>query len=478
MFIEKKYWATCLLLVSMIAVPYPGYAKNACVSAGIASPNGIGEFKTRHDIFAFNHALLYFDIGTSSYRSVQEYLDRGVGVILALKLKAPADGKTSILAAIRAGTYDGAFAALATNIREDGRPITLRPLFESNGDWYPWQAYYAGNRVEDLVPAWKHIVTLFRKKQVPVRFDFNVNRSSARGKGNSDFKTLFPGDDVVDTVSVSSYNRCGSNASHLTWHSFSEEFRPAYTVITSFSQRPIAVAETSSTSQCGGDKAAWFTQLFEDVATSYPRLENITFYLNTREAGLASNDAPLHWELENDGQKKAFKDGLRLLRKKRGNCSVGLVPNHLTSFSEETPWFGDSVRFPWSTFMEGTGYVHERSITARNTVTGEDFGKAEATLRWKFKQSALWDVWGGTFGPYVMYGGVESVNKNRWWDNVQTLGGGFEYCSKKPSFVDWGNVCGVFGAEQNWYTAPVPDRIDDGDEKVFFRIRVNMGGEW
>jgi Glycosyl hydrolase family 26 len=476
MFIEKKYWVLLVLLISTYTHLHTTYAQPPCVSIGVAAPDGYRTFATRTKTFHLDHALVYYDIRTDGYDSVRTYLNQGVGIILALKFSHTESSKKGVLAQILAGTYDAKLTALARNIRTDGRPISIRPLYEANGDWYPWQAYYVGNHPRDVVPAWKHIVSLFRNKQAPVRFDFNANRKSAGTRGLSDLVDLYPGDAFVDSVSVSTYNRCGTSKAHTTWHSFSDEFKPAYDALVKMTARPIGVAETSSTALCGGDKPGWFTQLFHDIATGYPRVENITFYLDQRDSGVASNDVPLHWQLETDAEKNAFRAGITELRATRGTCTSTIAPTALSTATQAT-WH-ESLRFPWSVSLEGTGYVHERPITALNTVTGEDFGKAEGVFRWKLKQSALWDVWGGTFGPWISYGGAESANKNRWWDNVQTVAGGLEYCSKKLSFVDWGNLCGVFGAEGNWYTAPIPDRLEGGDEKIFFRLRLNAGGEW
>ncbi|CAM9564558.1 unnamed protein product [Chrysoparadoxa australica] len=78
-------------------------------------------------------------------------------------------------------------------------------------------------------------------------------------------------------VTISCYNRSGADIWWERWVPWEELFRPAYDQIRSFTQRPIGVAEMSSTSWGGkGDKAAWITEAF-NVGTSLLALPSLPF---------------------------------------------------------------------------------------------------------------------------------------------------------------------------------------------------------
>ena len=65
----------------------------------------------------------------------------------------------------------------------------------------------------------------------------------------------YPGDDVVDQVTISGYNRFGLDQYHTEWESFSKVIGKAYYEIASITERPIGVGETSTPSK-GGDKVS------------------------------------------------------------------------------------------------------------------------------------------------------------------------------------------------------------------------------
>lgn len=477
-------------------------ASDSCVSIGAAATDGSSAFHSLgRQLGGLDHALVYYNPFNEDNRKKpydwvsRSYLDKNVDVILALVLREDKKGAPSKgnLSKIKNGVYDTVLRELAKAIARDGRTIVLRPLYEFNGNWYPWQAYFKGNDADDFAPAWKRIVSIFRDAGAPVLFDLNYNRNSAGSRGTEDFATLYPGDEYVDVVSISSYNRCGSSKQHKEWKSFSEEFRPAYERIAEISSRPIAVAETSTTSMCGGDKAAWISELFEDLAREYPRVVNVTFYLDTKRAGTASNAVDLHWELETDAQVSAFRGAKQKLYDTRGKCDKGSVvgvPNpHVTSDAGlllltrtvyyEVPRTSVNITYPWAVYIEGTSYLDETSNDAINPITGEEFGKTGNLLRWQLKQGMKWHTGSGTFGPWISNDGVLSGgNKNRWWENRYGFGVGVEYCTDKPSFADWGSLCTIAGYQYDKYTVPVPERLDGVDDKIYIRLRFNTGGQW
>ena len=288
------------------------------IEIGVAAEDS-EQFRTHNETYNFDYAAIFYNLTSEDntkdpYAWVQEkYLDQGVKVNMALILRE-GDSQTGNLADILDGHFDEQLHRLADVIEEDGRPITLRPLYEGNGDWFPWGAYTEPNEFGDYVLAWEHIAEIF--KDAPVSLDWNMNRRSAEDEETSDFRDLYPGDDIVDVASISSYNRCGTNSAYTEWREFSEDFGPAYQEITSFvpSDTVIAVAETSTTSLCDGDKALWFSNLFDNLILDYPRVSQVTFFFETVQPGEASNDVLINWAPETKRQHEAFVSGMNRAR--------------------------------------------------------------------------------------------------------------------------------------------------------------------
>jgi hypothetical protein len=288
------------------------------IQIGVAAENS-AQFNAHNDAYNFDYAAIFYnltsDVNTKDpYAWVQEnYLDKGVEVNMALILRE-GDSQAGNLADILDGRFDEHLHRLADEVEADGRPITLRPLYEGNGDWFPWGAYTEPNDPGDYILAWQHIAEIFA--DAPVSLDWNMNRRSAGDEKTDDFRDFYPGDDIVDVASISSYNRCGSNSSYTEWRAFSDDFGPAYREITSFvpADTLIAVAETSTTSLCDGDKAIWFSELFDNLILDYPRVSRVTFFFETVQPGEASNDVMINWAPETERQDDAFIAGMNRVR--------------------------------------------------------------------------------------------------------------------------------------------------------------------
>jgi hypothetical protein len=270
------------------------------ISLGLASADGYqahaDEVTRLGDVG--DHVLLYYTLGQADllYQRYSEELD----IILTMKFP---EYSSSLLAAIVAGNFDSMLTTFGQNINDLGRPITVRPMHEINGDWYPWQAYYENNSIEDVVPAFQRVVKKIRNHAGGlVKFDINYNRKSANTHDTSDFQQLYPGDEYVDKVSITSYNRCGTSIYHTEPKSFAEEFRPAYETILELTERPIGVGETSTTSFCEVDKMVWFRDLLKTVVEEFERVDNISFFFETVEIGEASNDVLIEWGISPDDE--------------------------------------------------------------------------------------------------------------------------------------------------------------------------------
>lgn len=179
------------------------------------------------------------------------------------------------------GDADIYLKAYAEGVKSYGKEIWLRPFHEANGDWYDWGIAKsgAGNTNETLIGAWKHVVTIFRDLEVKnVKWVWTTN---ATNSGSATFTGWFPGDDWVDMVSIDGYN-WGDAQSWSSWQSFTQVFTPAYNAL-SISSKPLFIPEFSS-SEHGGNKAQWITEMFNDIPEKFPRIFALMWFSQSKSA--------------------------------------------------------------------------------------------------------------------------------------------------------------------------------------------------
>lgn len=468
------------------------HAADRKVSVCMSADNGAVDFTFRSTRLGnLDCATVYTTLGKEKLE--YQKFPKEFGITLVLRIPYAGDGGN--LADIKNGVYDDDYRALARKIKADGRPIMLRILPEFNGHWYSWHAFRAGNDPADFIPAWQHLVSVMREETKLVKFDLNYNRTSSKG-GTAGFAQLYPGDEWVDRVSISSYNRCGSEPDRITAHSFAEEFAPAYDELLKIvgPSMPIAVAETSTTSMCGVNKKEWFADLFDAIETRFTRVENVTFFFKMVEIGKASNKVPLHWELQNAKEVNMFRKLLRDFRKRMGlvvpdvpvsdTVYLKLQGTHVdTSLMHEKPKH-TGPRMPWTVSGQLEWYVPglDSFNPEFNPVTGTPFGSPETRLRFKATQGIMWDVPGVSglsYGAEVFTSGVLSTNPDSWWNNQLDVGGSLQLCSSdKPTGVDWGGICAFLEGKYTSSLGPVPERLDNGEVTLKAGVKFNYGGDW
>jgi len=161
------------------------------------------------------------------------------------------------------------------------------------------------------------VVEVFRTANAPVEFELNLNRRDGASPPGvmTDIETWFLGlDPYVDVYSISSYNRCKTNATaYQDWRSFTTEFEPAYTALAAKTTKPINVAEVATADFCG-PKLPWYVNMVSDIEDKFPQVEMITFYFGTVPVGAASNDVPIEWGFPTDSQIEAFATVIKLWR--------------------------------------------------------------------------------------------------------------------------------------------------------------------
>jgi len=363
-----------LLLATLGSFCSVANALTRAVDICIAAPNGADQFaKLGYEIGGVDCATVYTLLGKRVDPPRLEYSAFPPGAHINLVLRFPNDGEDHMLRRIIAGEYDDRLRSFADSVLSDGRKITLRPLLEGNGHWNDWGIFHKGkdgnldNNAEEYKLAWRHIVTLIRsvipKSTGQVTFEMNINRRSTKPYPLS-FDEMYPGAEFVDAISISSYDRCGTNAENTEPHSFASEFAPAYDEVTRIVPKDMAIniAETSKLNACGTDRMKWFYDLFVSVENRFTRVRTVTFFFATVEPGLASNSVTLHWGL--DGLKGEPEKFAEILSRFRHEMRMPLPEYFLGN--------GSQIGFAWDASVQG-----RKEITAPFSFSGriEEFEK-------------------------------------------------------------------------------------------------------
>ncbi len=180
------------------------------------------------------------------------------------------------------GKADEYIRDYAKGVKGFGDEIWLRPLHEANGDWYDWGVGKsgAGNTDANVAEAFRHIVKIFREENVEnVKWVWTTNASN-QGSGTT-LTGNYPGDEYVDYISIDGYN-WGKCQSWSSWQTFSQVFKRAYNALANI-DKPLFIAEISS-SELGGNKAEWITDMFEHFATDFSRVFAVMWFSQSKEA--------------------------------------------------------------------------------------------------------------------------------------------------------------------------------------------------
>jgi hypothetical protein len=203
---------------------------------------------------------------------------------------------------IAAGDFDARIVEWGQALAAWGYPVQLRFAHEMNGDWYPWAEGVNGNGAGDYVQAWRHVhdvVAATGASNVSWVWSPNVPYW-----GSTDLAGLFPGAGYVDVVALDGYN-WGTSASWSGWISPQDLFAPGIAELRALAPGlPILIAETAS-SEAGGSKAAWNTDLVSYLAAQ-PDVMGFVWFHMQKEADWRINSS--------DASAAAFKSALAARR--------------------------------------------------------------------------------------------------------------------------------------------------------------------
>lgn len=121
------------------------------------------------------------------------------------------------LAAAASGTYDSEYASVAADIAAAaaaGKVYAIRIGWEENGDWYPW-SIHSGSPA-DYAAAYRRLALAIRAAYPAAKFDWNQNW------GQTDPAAAYPGDDVVDYITMDVYENSAYTTGTCTdrWNQF------------------------------------------------------------------------------------------------------------------------------------------------------------------------------------------------------------------------------------------------------------------
>lgn len=197
-------------------------------------------------------------------------------------------GETIPLRDVASGAYDSYLRKAAEQAKTmPFNEVLIRFAHEMNGNWYGW----SGNPTA-YVEAWRHVVSVFRQVGATnVKFVWSPNVDN----GSYPFAAYFPGDSWVDYVGLDGYNWGTAGIGVNKWQSLAEVFKSSYQQLTTMSTKPVMITETSS-SEIGGDKAAWITKGFlHTIPEQFPRIAAVIWFDRNMEEDwrIASSNSSL-----------------------------------------------------------------------------------------------------------------------------------------------------------------------------------------
>lgn len=190
------------------ASPLPGLGLHAGRDDSIAQYEAFGDWLGRRvmyrivfcDMSSWNGIASPWFIGTS-----RQWIDSDPQRVEVITVPLLPKGEEENFATIIAGERDAVFRSLAEKIQSRGLAarVIIRLGWEGNGDWYPWT--YARNPA-GYRAAFRQAVMTMRTVTPELRFDWCVSSRCSRKGGPAVWTDGYPGDDVVDIISMDTYD--------------------------------------------------------------------------------------------------------------------------------------------------------------------------------------------------------------------------------------------------------------------------------
>lgn len=171
--------------------------------------------------------------------------------------------KPYALARFLAGDFDATIRRWGDALAAYGQPVYLRFAHEMNARAYPWAVGVNGNTAAQYVATWRRVHDLLRSRgasRVIRVWSPNVSFT-----GSTPLASVYPGAGQVDVVGLDGYN-WGTVRRDSVWQTPAQVLGPTLTELRRVAPGvPLLITETASTER-GGSKAGWVTDLFTWVA--------------------------------------------------------------------------------------------------------------------------------------------------------------------------------------------------------------------
>ncbi|MCB9159062.1 MAG: hypothetical protein H6644_04250 [Caldilineaceae bacterium] len=178
------------------------------------------------------------------------------------------------------GDHDSYLRTFAQQVAEFDHTVLFRWGHEMNLVEYSWSGYCNGQDTQKFIEAYRHIVDIFRRQGADnVRWIWSPNYQSWPVEPWNDMHNYYPGDEYVDWIGLVGYNWGESRSdSGYRWATFDYLFDDVLRDMAArYPDKPVMLADFASVEDDGGDKAAWITDAFAQMA-SYSNLQAVVWH--------------------------------------------------------------------------------------------------------------------------------------------------------------------------------------------------------
>jgi beta-mannanase len=208
------------------------------------------------------------------------------------------------LSAVAAGNYDNQIRTWATNVKNWGKPIFLRPWWEMNGTWFSWGD--TKTPATTYINAWRRfhqVATSAGATNLTWVWCPNINNTQAAND-------RYPGNDYVDWTCLDGYNK------NPTTLSFSQviNYSGSYDNLVKLAPtKPIIIGETASLEYASGVKASWINDMMQtQLPNNFKQIKGFLWFnwrINECNNGVCGNQP---FPIESSASaKQAFHDSLQ-----------------------------------------------------------------------------------------------------------------------------------------------------------------------
>ena len=290
----------------------------------------------------------------------------GTGIPDGTTIASVTNATTAVLSAAVVGSGTGRHLTITKN-RSSGYKwqmydISLRQLYTpfagaafKNGT--PYGAYFRHNTVANFKEAYQRVVDMARSiglKSKFVQWYLASNTSNSLivdGVERMDLATGYVGDDYVDLIGLSYYNRAGDPAKSDSFGPpGANGLREFYDAFENMTRNPLWICETGCSSNPYGEKAPWYADLVKLVGSDeLPRIEGMVMFLQDSttldEFGVPIKGA----DMQLDGTTQRQVVGRAITAARRGGkvtivpeISRNLLPTVVTDMTTTVGWTSTS----------------------------------------------------------------------------------------------------------------------------------------